>query len=64
MICAGESSWQQPVTFNQGTQLPNMANREQASTPSDGYSNLSYEEEHVYDEFHFGHETGKYGNLN
>lgn len=32
-----------------------MANREQATAPSDGYSNLGNKEEHDYDDFHSGH---------
>ncbi|XP_025082101.1 low-density lipoprotein receptor-related protein 4-like [Pomacea canaliculata] len=54
---ADESSCQQPVTFTQGALLPYMANREQATAPSDGYSNLTDEEEHFYDEFLSSPET-------
>lgn len=55
MICADESSCQQTVTSTQGKLLPYMANREQATAPSDGYSNLGNKEEHDYDDFHSGH---------
>ncbi|XP_025083524.1 uncharacterized protein LOC112557729 [Pomacea canaliculata] len=53
----GESSSQQHVRFTKGKRLPYMANREQATAPSDGYSNLGDEEERVSKDFHSGDET-------
>ncbi|XP_025082106.1 low-density lipoprotein receptor-related protein 4-like isoform X2 [Pomacea canaliculata] len=47
-----ESSCQQPLTSTNGKLLPSLANREQATAPSDCYSNLGYEEENVYENFH------------
>ncbi|XP_025082104.1 low-density lipoprotein receptor-related protein 4-like isoform X2 [Pomacea canaliculata] len=52
-----ESSCQQPVTSTNGKLLRSLANREQATTPSDFYSNLGYEEENVYENFHSSHKT-------